>query len=359
MVSVLPYVHRPQIGDLVVAEVTKLGRHTTIEDRSGVVRPIFVGDRIVGAFGNRYATEQYEGYVPRRASRRCDLLSIGGVCGVVASRHTSARMPTRLRVLGVVGDEQGRRLSQRAFTVERGPARQVGQVILVVGASMSSGKTTVVGALVRSLVEAGLQVAAAKITGTAAGKDPRVYLSAGASPVLDFVDAGFPSTYMLGPEEVWELWSVLLARLQATSPDFIVVEVADGIFQRETAMLLRNLNCRSSVDHVFFTANDSLSAECGVRHLHELGWPVRASSGIVTKGPLGAREAEEATALPCLSPDQIADGAALQMLHVPQLLAIRAEAAALTASALAARPANGVARHETHDAHEIVVSRLS
>jgi hypothetical protein len=152
---------------------------------------------------------------------------------------------------------------------------------------------------------------------------------------------------MLAPEELWQLWSTLLSRLHATAPDFIVVEVADGIFQRETAMLLRNPDYRAAVDHVFFAANDSLSAESGVRNLRELGWPVRAISGVVTKGPLGMREAAEATALPCLRPDQIAGGAALQLMRVPQLLAARADAAASVALALAPRPANGAASHET------------
>jgi hypothetical protein len=347
MVSVVPHVQRPQIGDLVVAEVTRIGKHTAIEDRDGVTRPIYVGDRVVVVFGNRYATEQFEGYLPRRAARQCDLLSVGGVCGVVASRHVGVKAPTRLRILGALADEQGRRLSQRAFAVEPGPARKTAEVILVVGASMSAGKTTVAGALVRSLTRAGLQVAAAKVTGTAAGKDPRLYLASGAAPVLDFVDGGFPSTYMLAPDELWQLWSTLLSRLHATGPDFIVVEVADGIFQRETAMLLRNPDARAGVDHVFFAANDSLSAESGVRNLRDLGWPVRAISGVVTKGPLGMREAAEATALPCLSPDQITGGAALQLMRVPQLLAARAEAAASVARALAPRPANGTASHET------------
>src|SRR5262245_34559570 len=120
MVELVSYGHRPRLGDLVVAEVVKVGRNATIEDRSGLSSRIFAGDRVVGVFGNRYATDQYEGYVPRRATRQCDLLSIGGVCGVVASRHADVRMPTRLRVLGLVGDGHGRVLNLRAFRAEPG-----------------------------------------------------------------------------------------------------------------------------------------------------------------------------------------------------------------------------------------------
>ena len=342
MVELVPYARRPQVGDLVIAEVLKPGKHTAIEDRTGLPVRIFPGDRLVGAFGNRYATDQYEGYVPRRASRQCDLLSVGGVCGVVASRHAGIRAPTRLRVLGLVGDGRGRTVNQRTFAVEPGPDHAVGSVILVVGASMNSGKTTLGGALTRGLDRAGLRVAAAKLTGTAADKDPRHYRSSGASPVIDFVDAGVPSTYMLDPDALHQLVSTLLSRLWATSPDAVVLEVADGIFQRETAILLRSAEFRAVVDHVFFAANDSLSAESGARHLREYGLPLRAVSGLVTKSPLMMHEVEAATGLPCLSPERIAEGGALELLRVTQARTLLAEPAAVSAPL----PANGTARLE-------------
>jgi hypothetical protein len=344
MVELLPHSHRPRVGQLVAAEVLKIGKHTAIEERSGLSVRIFPGDRIIGAFGNRYATDQYEGYVPRRSSRRCDLLSIGGVCGSVASRHDGVRAPTRLRILGLVGDGNGQPVNQRQFAVEPGPTAGTGKVILVIGASMSSGKTTLAGALVRGLISSGLRVAAGKLTGTAAGKDPRFYQSCGANPVLDFIDAGYPSTYMLEQDELREMTTRLLSRLRALSPDYVVLEVADGIFQRETAMLLRSPEFRTAVDHVFFAANDSLSAESGVRHLRQYGFPLRAISGLVTRGPLMMREAEAATGVPCLTPDRIADGAALELLRVPELLqarSLRPEAAAVGDVA-----ENGAARRE-------------
>lgn len=341
MVELLPYVRRPQVGDLVVAEVLKIGKHAAIEDRTGLTGRIFPGDRLVGAFGNRYATDQYEGYVPRRPSRACDLLSVGGVCGVVASRHTAVRAPTRLRVVGLVGDGQGRPVNQRTFGIGPSSDHAAGPVILVVGSSMSSGKTTLGGALIRGLVRAGRRVAAAKITGTAADKDPRFYRSCGASPVLDFIDAGLPSTYMLGPDELHQIVSALLSRLWATGPDAVVLEIADGIFQRETAILLRSAEFRAHVDHVFFAANDSLSAESGARYLREYGLPIRAVSGVVTKGPLMMQEVEAATGLPCLTPEQIADGAARELLRAPAPALPPELAAASTRVSL-----NGTAWHD-------------
>src|SRR6185436_12535949 len=67
----------PQPGDLILAEVLgPLGHHTRLEQRSGATWHIFPGDWIMGAFGNRYATDQYEAYVPKEPVAECHLLSI-------------------------------------------------------------------------------------------------------------------------------------------------------------------------------------------------------------------------------------------------------------------------------------------
>jgi hypothetical protein len=318
MAGYIPLSDAPRIGDLALAEVISLGKHTTLEDRAGVTANIFPADLLIGAFGNRYATDQYEGYVPEQLVHECDMLSIGGVIGQVASRHALMSAPTRLRLLGSICDQHARALSLREFSL---PARNErpqefeseSELILVVGASMNSGKTTTVGTLARALQRAGLRVAAAKITGTAAGKDGRFFASSGASPVLDFTDAGYPSTYLLSLEELTSVYRTLLGQLRATKPDYIVVEIADGIFQRETRMLLES-SFRSLVDHVFFAANDSLSAECGVRFLKKYNAPLRAISGAFTQSPLAMREAEEATGVPCLNIEKIMAGEALRLL---------------------------------------------
>lgn len=329
MVGLMPLFQKPRVGQLLVAEVLQLGKHTKLESREATTAHIFPGDRIVGAFGNRYATDHFEGYVPDRPVDECDMLSVAGVCGVVVSRHADLGPPTRLRVLGLVTDQEGRPLDQRAFGLRptiadgardahstgRGAAGNA-ELIVVVGASMNSGKTTVAGTLVRALRQAGRRVAAAKLTGTAAGKDAGYYASCGADPVLDFTDAGYPSTYMLGLDELLTAHRTLLGHLRATGPDYVVFEIADGIFQRETRMLLESAAFRADVDHVFFAANDSLSAACGVGRLRDYGLPLRATSGMITRSPLATREAVEVTGVPCLGIEELVGGAALERLGI-------------------------------------------
>lgn len=306
----------PVIGDVVMAEVVTLGKHTTIELRDTALFHIFPGDVITGAFGNRYATGQFEGYVPRERVSECDQLSIGGLFGEVASSHSSMPRPTRLRLLGAVCDDQGRAINSRLFGLQPfGDVDGRSQLILVVGGSMDSGKTTAVGTLSRALRAVGARVAAAKITGTVSSKDSRFFASCGARPVLDFTKAGYPSTYLLDETELMHIFRTLVSHLRRADPDYILLEIADGIFQRETKILLENDELRMAVDQVIFTAGDSLSAECGVRRLRELGWPVLATAGLLTQSPLAMREAEQATGLPCLSIERMMSGEVWQLIQ--------------------------------------------
>ena len=316
MAGVVPMSRAPRIGDMVVAEVLSVGKNKTLEVRNGVTMYLFEGDRIVGAFGHRYATDQYEGYVPEGPVEKCDLLSVGGVCGEVVSRHTAMGEPTKLRVLGMVGDQYGSPINGRGFGLppQGNGAGGGAEVILVIGSSMNAGKTTTVGTLTRALSRAGFSVAAGKVTGTAAGKDGRFFASCGARPALDFTTVGYPSTYMVGLDELLTIYRDLLAHLRAADPDYIILEVADGIFQRETRMLLESAEFRAGADHVFFAAGDSLSAESGVRFVQDYGLPLRATAGAVTQSALATRETEEATGLPCLSVKRIMDGTLMEML---------------------------------------------
>jgi len=309
----------------VLVEVLDLGRHNRMEVRTGLTMALFPGDHIVGAFGNRYATDQYEGYVPSQPVEECDLLSVGGVCGEVASQHASMVVdPTRLRIVGLVSDKYGRPINQRTFGL---PSHAAGErlessaeVILVVGSAMNSGKTTTAGTLARALSRANFSVAAGKITGTAAGKDGRFYEACGARPVLDFTSAGYPSTYMLALEELLGIYNSILGNLRASNPDYIILEIADGVLQRETRMLLESAEFRRSADHVFFAAGDSLSVESGVRSIREYGLPLRATAGSVTQSPLASREAEEALGVPCMNTERIMDGTLKEVLGTGRAL---------------------------------------
>jgi hypothetical protein len=103
LASVLPVSICPQPGDLALAELQSIGRNANLELQDGRRCALHEGDLLAVVFGNRYATLQFEGY-SRTQGDRCDLLSMGGLCGIVESKHAKAADPSKLKLLGLLGD---------------------------------------------------------------------------------------------------------------------------------------------------------------------------------------------------------------------------------------------------------------
>ncbi|MBK7951017.1 MAG: DUF1611 domain-containing protein [Deltaproteobacteria bacterium] len=290
----------PSAGDLVLARVESVGQHKRLHTVDGGRKNLFAGDLVIVAYGDRYAPNQYEALVPSDL-RDCDLAAGGGIAGRVVARHEKMRGPTRLHPIGLVAsDPDGPPLNLGGFGLEpptsRGPIRV--PVVAVVGTSMDAGKTTTSAHLVRGLRNAGQRVGYAKVTGTAAAGDPGLLRDAGAQLVLDFTDAGFASTYRLPSSTVVAIFEELVLHLVAAGADAIVIEVADGLLQRETEALLQSRTFRSRVNGVIFTAADSLGAVGGVQWLRDRKLPVAGLSGRLLTSPLQVREATTATRLP-------------------------------------------------------------
>jgi molybdopterin-guanine dinucleotide biosynthesis protein len=165
---------------------------------------------------------------------------------------------------------------------------------------MNSGKTTTAANMIRGLSLAGLSVNAGKVTGTGAGGDIWFYKDAGAKKVLDFLDAGYPSTYLLSPAKVKHNFLTLLGHLSGADTDVIVIEIADGLHQAETAHLIASKTFKHHVDGVIFSAADSLGGAYGVERLRAMNVNTLAVSGLVTRSPLAMRELQDAIELPVL-----------------------------------------------------------
>ncbi len=318
--GLLPPIEETAPGSLLLARVVTIGKHRDLETHDGRKMALYEGDVFVGALGNRYATDQFEA-VARCSGGFGHIVGIGGVCGEVVSMNNRMPEPTIIEWLGRLTGRDGRPLHLSSFAPV--PAARVPAdgptTILSLGASMNAGKTTTAAQIVRSLTTAGHRVAAAKITGTACRKDPNVLFDAGAIEVLDFTHAGWPSTAGCSAGELLDISSRLRAALAEQSPEFVVIEIADGVIQRETAMLLGDEGFRDSVDAVTFAGPDALSVESGVRRLRELGFSVLATAGPVANGVLGQREVEAACGMRCLDGASILAGAL-----VPELRALRA-----------------------------------
>jgi hypothetical protein len=301
----------PRSGDLVLARVVSLGAHGHLENRHGRRMRLYRGDIIVGTYGNRYATDFYEGYVPEGAI--CHLLTAGGLIGTVASRHEAQHEPTELEVLGAVLDADGRPLSTETFAREI-PALEIPRVatVAVVGSGMNAGKTTTVAGLVHGFTRTGFATGAGKVTGSGSGKDRWAYIDAGADPVLEFLDFGMPSTFGYDISRLSATMMGIRSALALEGADVAVLELADGLLQEDTHHLLGDL--AGVADAVVLASVDALSAQAGVEVLTGLGLPIVAISGLVTRSPLAVRETERATNLPVVRPGDLAAHASLPRL---------------------------------------------
>lgn len=303
---------QPVQGDLVVARVEALGQHRALEDQHGRRVRLYTGDLVVGAYGNRYATDFYEGYV--EPGPRPHLLTAGGVIGTVASSHVRRGPPTTLEVIGAVADGDGVPLTLADVSRPDPPAADPPPVtVVVVGSSMNSGKTTTAAGVIRGWTRAGLKAGAGKVTGSGSGKDRWMYLDAGAHAILDFLDFGMPSTFGYPTQHLLTTMSRLRDALAHEGATHVVLEIADGLLQPQTRELLAVLP--SFADSVVVAVGDALGA-VGAQHvLATAGVIPTALSGIVSGSPLAAREAAAATGLRVVTPDELAGGAALEILR--------------------------------------------
>lgn len=289
----------PAAGDLVLARIDKPGHHDGVELTTGRRATLYAGDEVLICYGHRYAPDQFEAVVPDDLGP-CHMVAAGGIAGLALSWHASMRSPTEITPVGIVGDGGGAPLNVYDYRVGSIGSEIRIPIILSVGTSMNSGKTTTAAKLIHGLSKAGLAVGAAKITGTSAGKDTWLMRDSGAQLVLDFNDAGYATTYKVPVNEIEAGARRLVGHLQAKGAEIAVVEVADGLLQQETRDLLERPTFRHSVSAVIFSSLDSMGAVTGTRWLQQQGYHVPFLAGVMTNSPLASREASCVTGLPVM-----------------------------------------------------------
>ena len=289
------------VGDVLVAQVEEIRNHTRLMTAGSERVRMYEGDLIVGVVGNRYATDAFEGYgVIEEGS--ADLLTNAGMMGQVSRRNPAVRAPTRLKIIGRLVDARGVpiNLIERCFT-PRLPGAVERNVVLVLGTGMNAGKTTSATKLVRGLMNEGQRVAAIKVTGSVSPNDRNELEATGASFVRDFSDYGFPSTYLESLPRVRQLFHTMVSDATDAGVDVVVVELADGILQRETEALLADSTVRERTVGAVLAAPCALSALMGCQLIQNVGIDVLGVTGRITNAPLFVDELERRSTIPVLS----------------------------------------------------------
>jgi hypothetical protein len=291
---------KPQAGDLVLCEVTRLRQHCRIEQPNGRRSRMFVKDKIIVCYGHRYAPDQFESIVPDNLDA-CHLVAGGGVASLMRFKSPKVKPATELQPLGLIGNNSGHILNLTDYSTLRIANQSSDKdipVILVTGSSMNAGKTTTVASIIRGLTADGYNVGAAKVTGTGSGGDLWHFIDAGVNEAIDFTDAGFASTYLMSNQKLVKVFKNMLMHLSQKHTDVIVIEVADGILQGETKELLESVEIQSLSTAMVYTSGESSSAIYGADWLEKLGYQVLAISGVVSSNPLGTQEIHKSTATP-------------------------------------------------------------
>ena len=210
-------------GDYVLTQVTgHKSELYKVELCSGEMMPVEPGDCVIGAFGAREATLEGVGSYAAVTSNRMQLLTAAGLFGVFTSFSIMLPRPMSVAYRGhVVRD--GRKMTMADFALTSDSTEFSIPTILIMGTSMSAGKTVTGRRICEILSASGYRVFGTKLTGAGRYRDIASFGKVGASEIYDFVDVGLPST--IAPEEEFRAAiRHLLGHINARKPDFMVAE---------------------------------------------------------------------------------------------------------------------------------------
>ena len=295
-------------GDLVLARVERIGSHKRVQLTTGRPSHLYHGDLVVLVCGARYAPDQYEGFAEINPDG-ADMLAGGGLVGKMNASNKRMSGPTRVIPLGLLANKQGVPLNIDGYALSEATRPFGLTIIAAIGASMNAGKTTAVASLAHGLGRAGYRVATLKPTGTGAFGDYNAYIDAGAHYVADMVDVGMASTYLQPVSRIVAGLDTLLCSAQKANCDVAIVELADGIFQKETAALLDRTDIKSLFDGYMFAAPCAASTVGGCNILRSKGIKPSIITGMISCSPLAAAEASSELSIEITTKQNLCDPA--------------------------------------------------
>jgi len=286
-----------QRGDYVVGEVLEpLGPLSRIELHTGRLIDVSEGDLIIGVFGKRYATLEVVGsWEHIGEDGEMEALSAGGIFGKCTSK--AHMLPSLLSLLyrgHVILRDSKVKMQDFVKRVPEHPFHT--PVVLLVGSSMSAGKTTAARILVRQLKMAGLRVIGAKLAGTGRYRDILKMQDAGADHIFDFVNVGLPTT-LCSPGEYRKAIRQLLSRMSAVHADVAVIEIGASPLEPYNGSIAVE-EIKDNIVYTVLCAFDPY-AVVGIRAAYGLN--IDLVSGIATNTEAGVELVKKLTGLPAMN----------------------------------------------------------
>lgn len=280
----------PRAGDVVVVRaLTDSATYNMLELPTGRLAKINPGDVLIGVLGRRRALKGFVGDVPPtvNAGDKLHLLNMGGVIGSCTGHHSSLSDAIEVEIIGLASDDAGRVLNiADAGLPPRTSLGPTAPLVIIAGTCMNSGKTYAATELIKQATRAGLRVAAAKLSGIACLRDTLNMADHGAIAIASFLDCGLPST--VGATNLAEVAKTIIARLNESSPDLIVIELGDGLLGGYSVeSVFADLELRGATAGLVFCASDYVGAWGGIELLRQRGIEIDVIAGSVTDSQMG------------------------------------------------------------------------
>jgi hypothetical protein len=280
----------PRAGDVVVVRaLTDSATYNMLELPTGRLAKINPGDVLIGVLGRRRALKGFVGDVPGMVSAgdQLHLLNMGGVIGKCTGHHSSLSDAIQVEVIGLACDEQGRLMNiADAALTPRTTLGDTAPVVIIAGTCMNSGKTYAATELIKQATRAGMRVAGAKLSGIACLRDTLNMADHGAIAIASFLDCGLPST--VGATNLSSVAKTIIARLNESSPDLIIIELGDGLLGGYSVeSVFDDLELREATAGLVFCASDYVGAWGGIELLRRRGIEIDVIAGSVTDSQMG------------------------------------------------------------------------
>jgi len=280
----------PRAGDVVVVRVlTDSATYNMLELPTGRLAKVNPGDVLVGVLGRRRALKGFVGDVPATigAGDELHLLNLGGVIGSCSGHHSSLNDAIKVEVIGLACNDRRviRNIADVAL-LRRDSLGATAPLIVIAGACMNSGKTFAATEIIQLATRAGLRVAAAKLSGIACLRDTLNMADHGAIATASFLDCGLPSTVDAG--DLAPVAKAIIARLNESAPDLIVIELGDGILGGYSVeSVFEDSEFRNATAALIFCASDYVGAWGGIELFRRRGIAVDLIAGSVTDSKMG------------------------------------------------------------------------
>lgn len=281
-------------GDYVVGEIySPTGKPPFIELPNGRMVEVLDGDLVIGALGFRCATLEAVGdWQHIGDDGRMEALTEGGLFGKATSvSFMTDNLPPMVYKGHILRSDNKVCMDDFVPDIEVKPYQC--PTVMMIGTSMSSGKTTTARVIIHELHKAGLKVVGAKFAGAGQYHDILLMQDAGAETSFDFVNVGLPSS-VCDPELYRLRLQKLLTMISDAKPDIVVAEAGASPFEPYNGSIVLE-EIKNQIACTVMCAADPY-AVVGVKE--SFGLHPDIISGIVSDTSAGIQLVEKLTGVP-------------------------------------------------------------